>query len=117
MSEQTQEPWSRLGDYVFAGPGRGRKILDISCLTGNRAEQIAMRTRIIDDHNACLGIENPATIVPELVAALEKCSDTIRELVRTEQPSWAKGVSLSKWCSVRTACKLSDNVLAKTGKT
>jgi hypothetical protein len=68
MSDHTKEPWRGRGTFIIAGPGEGVKILDVGNLTCDPVQGVALRARIVADHNACLGIPDPVSTIPKLVA-------------------------------------------------
>ena len=72
-----------------------------------------LAARIVADHNACLGIVDPATTVPELVAALAKCLKTIAHLASKPIESQC----LLDWGNLEDAGYEARDVLAKTGQT
>lgn len=59
---------------------------EITCITvanhPHMSEKQVMETgkRLVDCYNACKGIANPETDIPEILAALERAADYIEEL-------------------------------------
>ena len=66
----------------------------------------------------CLGIENPATTVPELVATCTLCEQMISRLIELDEPISPKrdGWVPKQWNDVANARHQARTVLAKTGQ-
>lgn len=62
MSEDAKELWAVSGQYIVRGA------LRIGEIYGAFGKGPAIQARIVADHNACIGIDDPETTVPELVA-------------------------------------------------
>lgn len=91
-SNKLNELWKTNGPYIVCGTLRIGEIFDD-----------AARPRILSDHNACLGIEEPETTVPELVAVCDKLIVTLAERAQYQEDDELVAKARA--------------VLAKTGKT
>lgn len=81
----TPEPWSATGIDIEAG---GEYIADFSCPELTAEAEAGNAARAVACVNACVGIEDPGTTIPKLIAAL-------RSLVkRADTSELADGSSL-----------------------
>jgi hypothetical protein len=83
---------------------------NVLCVTSVGDDE-AKAKKIASDHNACLGIESPATTVPKLVEVLRDTLEALESVARSHNvgrivrgQAWAQRVYMAR------------SVLAKTGK-
>lgn len=98
MNKHMTERWAAGGQYIVCGALRIGEIYGI----WNTAP--AILARIVAEHNGCLGIEDPETTVPELLAALQDLYDEQNGPRIRHVESW------------NAAMERTRAVLAKTGK-
>ncbi len=116
MSKWTPEPWT----LEQNGPAWNLRSVDrvdqfmylLGLTHNNPGEHNANAKRIVESVNACVGIEDPETTVPELVAALNECLQTIAHIVSKPIESQC----LLDWGNLENAGYKARDVLAKTGK-
>lgn len=109
MSERAKEWWHtsvREGDIYYEDGAQAVRLSEA------HVDRLGIITdRIIADHNACLGIEDSETTVPELVAACKQSKEAMAkafsELLHSNTASYVM---------LKAAYARIGTLLAKTGK-
>lgn len=73
MKNRVKKSWNFDGQYITQGVRR------IGEIFGVLSDGKTTGARIVADHNACIGIEDPETTVPELVVMIGKLMSALEE--------------------------------------
>lgn len=110
MSKHIEERWRCRDTHIVAGEGEGFTVAEVYQCTLKVGERQELQSRIVADHNACLGIEDPGTTVPELVAMCRQLR------LALEDAAPCKGDFLRHKYRDETLIADTDDLLAKTGQ-